>query len=112
MGKIIGIDLGTANTLVYVKGQGVVLCEPSVVAIDRVSHSVLAVGEEAKAATVDSKQWNVGGARKLPRVQHGAVAPDSDSQVRIVHELGFGQARGGDVQRHVVSREHLDTSFC
>ena len=44
----IGIDLGTANTLVYVKGQGVVLCEPSVVAIDRQNHSVLAVGEEAK----------------------------------------------------------------
>src|SRR3954466_10756813 len=44
----IGIDLGTANTLVYVKGQGVVLCEPSVVAIDRSNHSVLAVGEEAK----------------------------------------------------------------
>lgn len=44
----IGIDLGTANTLVYVKGQGVVLCEPSVVAIDRITHSVLAVGEEAK----------------------------------------------------------------
>ena len=44
----IGIDLGTANTLVYVKGQGVVLCEPSVVAIDRATHSVLAVGEEAK----------------------------------------------------------------
>ena len=44
----IGIDLGTANTLVYVKGQGVVLCEPSVVAIDRSNHHVLAVGEEAK----------------------------------------------------------------
>jgi rod shape-determining protein MreB len=44
----IGIDLGTANTLVYVKGQGVVLCEPSVVAIDRATKSVLAVGEEAK----------------------------------------------------------------
>ena len=44
----IGIDLGTANTLVYVKGQGVVLCEPSVVAIDKASHTVLAVGEEAK----------------------------------------------------------------
>ncbi len=44
----IGIDLGTANTLVYVKGQGVVLCEPSVVAIDRSSHQILAVGEEAK----------------------------------------------------------------
>lgn len=44
----IGIDLGTATTLVYVKGQGVVLCEPSVVAIDRNTHQVLAVGEEAK----------------------------------------------------------------
>lgn len=44
----VGIDLGTANTLVYVKGQGVVLCEPSVVAIDRATHQVLAVGEEAK----------------------------------------------------------------
>ena len=44
----IGIDLGTATTLVYVKGQGVVLCEPSVVAIDRHTHQVLAVGEEAK----------------------------------------------------------------
>jgi len=44
----IGIDLGTANTLVYVKSQGVVLCEPSVVAIDREHHTVLAVGEEAK----------------------------------------------------------------
>ncbi len=43
-----GIDLGTANTLVYLKGQGVVLCEPSVVAIERGSNNALAVGEEAK----------------------------------------------------------------
>ena len=43
-----GIDLGTATTLVYVKGQGIVLCEPSVVAIQKGSRSVLAVGEEAK----------------------------------------------------------------
>ncbi len=43
-----GIDLGTASTLVYVKGQGVVLCEPSVVAIEKGSLNVLAVGEEAK----------------------------------------------------------------
>ncbi len=44
----IGIDLGTANTLVYVKGEGIVLCEPSVVAIKKGTSSVLAVGEEAK----------------------------------------------------------------
>jgi rod shape-determining protein MreB len=43
-----GIDLGTANTLVYVKGLGIVLCEPSVVAIQKGTHNVLAVGEEAK----------------------------------------------------------------
>ena len=43
-----GIDLGTASTLVYVKGEGVVLCEPSVVAIERGTSHVLAVGDEAK----------------------------------------------------------------
>ena len=41
----IGIDLGTSTTLVYVKGQGIVLCEPSVVAVDRFTNDVLAVGE-------------------------------------------------------------------
>ena len=44
----IGIDLGTANCLVYVKDKGVVLNEPSVVAISERSKEVLAVGEEAK----------------------------------------------------------------
>ena len=43
-----GIDLGTANTLVYVKGQGIVLREPSVVAIDKDTHTVIAIGVEAK----------------------------------------------------------------
>jgi rod shape-determining protein MreB len=43
-----GIDLGTATTLVYVKGEGVVLCEPSVVAIRKSTSKVEAVGEEAK----------------------------------------------------------------
>ena len=44
----LAIDLGTATTLVFVKGRGIVLCEPSVVAIQRGSSRVLAVGEEAK----------------------------------------------------------------
>lgn len=44
----IGIDLGTASTLVYIKGEGIVLCEPSVVAIHKGTSNVLAVGEEAK----------------------------------------------------------------
>jgi len=45
----IGIDLGTANTLVYVRGKGIVLAEPSVVAVDSITNEVLAVGHKAKA---------------------------------------------------------------
>lgn len=46
--KRIGIDLGTANSLVYVVGQGVVMNEPSVVAVSTIDNKVLAVGNEAK----------------------------------------------------------------
>ncbi len=46
--KDIGIDLGTANVLIHVKGKGIVLNEPSVVAMDRKTKRVLAVGEEAR----------------------------------------------------------------
>ena len=44
----IGIDLGTASVLVYVRGKGVILKEPSVVAFDRDSNEVKAIGEEAR----------------------------------------------------------------
>lgn len=44
----IGLDLGTASVLVYVKGKGVVLCEPSVVAVDKISGRILEVGIEAQ----------------------------------------------------------------
>ena len=46
--KDIGIDLGTANTLVHIKGRGIVIREPSVVAIDKYTQEVVAVGIEAK----------------------------------------------------------------
>jgi rod shape-determining protein MreB len=46
--RAIGIDLGTANTLVHVRGKGILLREPSVIAIESESRKVLAVGEEAK----------------------------------------------------------------
>lgn len=45
----IGIDLGTANTLVYVRGQGVVINEPSVVAVNKKTGRIVAIGSEAKA---------------------------------------------------------------
>lgn len=49
MAKDIGIDLGTANILIYLKGEGIVLNEPSVVALDVENNRILAVGKEANA---------------------------------------------------------------
>ena len=47
--KDMGIDLGTANTLIYVKDSGIVLNEPSVIAVDSDTSKILAVGADAKA---------------------------------------------------------------
>ncbi|MBM3197863.1 MAG: rod shape-determining protein [Chlamydiae bacterium] len=65
----IGIDLGTANTLVYVRGKGIVLAEPSVVAVDSMTGEVLAVGHKAKAML-----------GKTPRKIH-AVRPMKDGVI-------------------------------
>ncbi len=65
----IGIDLGTANTLVYVRGKGIVLAEPSVVAVDSVTGEVIAVGQKAKAML-----------GKTPRKIH-AVRPMKDGVI-------------------------------
>ena len=48
MARDIGIDLGTANTLVYMKGKGIVVDEPTVVAKDKKTDKIIAVGSEAK----------------------------------------------------------------
>src|SRR6266851_10158385 len=65
----IGIDLGIANTLVFVKGKGIVLAEPSVVAVDSDTNEVLAVGHKAKAML-----------GKTPRKIH-AVRPMKDGVI-------------------------------
>ena len=48
MATEVGIDLGTANVLVYIKNKGIVLEEPSVVAVNKDTEEILAVGEEAR----------------------------------------------------------------
>ena len=48
LAKDIGIDIGTANVLIYIKGRGIVLNEPSIVVIDTETNKVIAVGEEAR----------------------------------------------------------------
>ncbi|KUJ70024.1 rod shape-determining protein MreB [Streptomyces albus subsp. albus] len=63
-GRDMGIDLGTANTLVYVRGKGVVLNEPSVVAVNAIDGSVLSVGSEAKE-TIGRTPSNIVAVRPL-----------------------------------------------
>ena len=48
LAKDIGIDLGTANVLIYIKGQGIVLNEPSIVAVETETKKVIAEGESAR----------------------------------------------------------------
>ena len=48
LARDIGIDLGTANVLIFIKGRGIVLNEPSIVVVDTETKRVIAVGEEAK----------------------------------------------------------------
>ncbi|MFQ3587402.1 MAG: rod shape-determining protein [Fimbriimonadaceae bacterium] len=78
----IGIDLGTANTLVHVAGQGIVLREPSVVAINKDTGEVLAVGEEAKRM-LGRTPANIVAVRPL---KDGVIA-DYDQTERMLREL-------------------------
>ena len=76
----IAIDLGTANTLVFVRGQGIVMNEPSVVAIHVGDHSVLAVGHEAKAM-LGRTPGNITAIRPL---KDGVIA-DFDVTEKMLH---------------------------
>lgn len=76
----LGIDLGTANTLVYVQGKGIVISEPSVVAIERRTKRVLAVGAEAKAM-VGKTPANIIAVRPL---KDGVIA-DFDVVEQMLH---------------------------
>ncbi|MEO1635703.1 MAG: rod shape-determining protein [Cyanobacteria bacterium J06631_9] len=76
-----GIDLGTANTLVYVSGRGVVLQEPSVVAIDETDGKPLAVGEDAKQMLGRTP----GNIRALRPLRDGVIADFDIAEVMLKH---------------------------
>ena len=88
--KDVGIDLGTANTLVYMKGKGIIMREPSVVAVDTKSDEVRCVGAEAKAVIGRTPGSIV--AVRLPqkslRQQHVLPPPRG-------HLYSVGRHRGG-----------------
>ncbi len=78
----IGIDLGTANTLVYVKGQGIVLDEPSVVAIEKTTEKVLAIGSAAK----EMMGRTPGGIEAIRPLKDGVIA-DFEISERLIADF-------------------------
>ena len=82
LGKDIGIDLGTANTLVYVRGRGIVINEPSVVARDQETKEILAVGNKAKEM-VGRTPGNIIAIRPL---RDGVIA-DFDTTERMLRDF-------------------------
>ncbi len=76
----LAIDLGTANTLVFVRGEGIVMNEPSIVAIHQADHSVLAVGHDAKAM-LGRTPGNITAIRPL---KDGVIA-DFDVTEKMLH---------------------------
>ena len=98
LGKDIGIDLGTANTLVYVRGRGIVINEPSVVARDQETKEILAVGNKAKEM-VGRTPGNIIAIRPL---RDGVIA-DFDTTERMLRDfLIKANRRMGWVQPRVI----------
>ncbi|WP_416828167.1 rod shape-determining protein [Ectobacillus polymachus] len=88
--KDIGIDLGTANVLIHVKGKGIVLNEPSVVAIDRNTGRVLAVGEEARRM-VGRTPGNIVAIRPL---KDGVIADFEITEAMLKHFINKLNVKG------------------
>ncbi|KPC97655.1 Rod shape-determining protein MreB [Geobacillus sp. BCO2] len=86
----IGIDLGTANVLIFVKGKGIVLNEPSVVAIDKHTNKVLAVGEEARRM-VGRTPGNIVAIRPL---KDGVIADFDITEAMLKHFLSKLDLKG------------------
>ncbi|GEL07529.1 rod shape-determining protein [Salisediminibacterium halotolerans] len=90
LGRDIGIDLGTANVLIHVKGRGIVLNEPSVVAMDAQTKEVLAVGDEA-FQMVGRTPGNIVATRPL---KDGVIADFDTTEQMLKHFLNKIQVKG------------------
>lgn len=82
MGKNIGIDLGTSNVLAYVKGKGIVLREPSVVAVETRGGKVVAVGNEAKMMLGKTP----GSIRAVHPLKNGVIA-EFDFAAKMIRDM-------------------------
>lgn len=89
IGKKLGIDLGTANSIVFVQGEGIVLMEPTVVAIDVNTYTVIAVGEKAKKM-IGKTPENIVAKRPL---RDGVIADSRVTEALLRHF--YDKALGG-----------------
>lgn len=91
IGKKLGIDLGTANSVVFVQGEGIVLVEPTVVAIDVNSFTVIAVGEKAKKM-IGKTPENIVAKRPL---RDGVIADSRVTEALLRHffDTALGKSR-------------------
>ena len=88
--KEIGIDLGTANILIYVKGEGIVVNEPSVVAMDAETHKPLAVGAEAKEMLGKTP----GRVQAIRPLKDGVIADFQVTEILITHFINKLNLKG------------------
>jgi rod shape-determining protein MreB len=94
----LAIDLGTANTLVYVKGKGIILDEPSVVAIEKKSEEVLAVGLEAKKM-VGRTPGNIVAIRPM---KDGVIADFEIAEKMLRHFIAKAHNRSAFVRPRII----------
>jgi len=94
----LGIDLGTATTLVFARGEGIILCEPSVVAIDRDSGKALAIGNEAKGM-LGRTPANIVAVRPM---RDGVIADFEITETMLRHFIHKGHNRSAFVRPRIV----------
>lgn len=80
--RYLGVDLGTSNTLIHMMDEGIVVCEPSVVALDTSTNNIVAVGEEAKRMIGKKTPENIAAIRPL---KDGVIANFEVTQEMLKH---------------------------
>ena len=94
----LAIDLGTANTLVYAKGRGIVVNEPSIVAIDRTTKKPLAVGREAK----DMLGRTPGDVVAIKPMKDGVIADFDVTELMLKHFIKQAHTRNHLISPRIV----------
>jgi len=96
--KDLGIDLGTSNTVVFLRGKGIVLREPTVIAVNRKSYKVLAVGEEAKKMLGRTPSDIIA----IRPMKDGVIADFDITQMMLDYFISKAQGRRGLLRPRVV----------